>query len=49
MLGLRNGQPGARKWRQVWSDARLKNLAPAEVARRARREMTQAGVAPALA
>jgi tRNA-dihydrouridine synthase A len=26
MLGLRNGQPGARRWRQVWSDHRLKGL-----------------------
>ena len=25
MLGLRHGQAGARKWRQVWSDHRLKN------------------------
>lgn len=33
MLGLRNGLPGARHWRQVWSDHRLKNLAPAEVAK----------------
>jgi tRNA-dihydrouridine synthase A len=24
MLGLWNGQPGARRWRQVWSDHRLK-------------------------
>jgi tRNA-dihydrouridine synthase A len=24
MLGLRNGEPGARRWRQVWSDHRLK-------------------------
>jgi len=36
MLGLWNGAPGARKWRQVWSDHRLKSLAPTEVARRAR-------------
>ncbi len=28
MLGLRNGLPGARKWRQVWSDHRLKALEP---------------------
>ena len=28
MLGLRNGEPGARRWRQVWSDHRLKNDAP---------------------
>ncbi len=24
MLGLRHGMPGARRWRQVWSDHRLK-------------------------
>lgn len=28
MLGLRNGLPGSRRWRQVWSDHRLKALAP---------------------
>jgi len=28
MLGLRHGLPGARKWRQVWSDHRLKALHP---------------------
>ena len=32
MLGLRNGLAGARKWRQVWSDHRLKATAPAQVA-----------------
>jgi tRNA-dihydrouridine synthase A len=31
MLGLRNGLPGARRWRQVWSDHRLKHLPPSEV------------------
>lgn len=31
MLGLRNGLPGARRWRQVWSDHRLKNENPAAV------------------
>ena len=31
MLGLRNGLPGARRWRQVWSDHRLKDLPPREV------------------
>jgi tRNA-dihydrouridine synthase A len=31
MLGLHNGLPGARRWRQVWSDHRLKGAAPAEV------------------
>ncbi len=28
MLGLRHGLPGSRRWRQVWSDHRLKSLAP---------------------
>jgi len=32
MLGLRHGQAGARKWRQVWSDHRLKNQPVSEVA-----------------
>ncbi|APW38949.1 tRNA dihydrouridine(20/20a) synthase DusA [Rhodoferax koreense] len=31
MLGLRHGLPGARRWRQVWSDHRLKTLPPREV------------------
>ena len=31
MLGLRHGLPGARKWRQVWSDHRLKALPAREV------------------
>jgi tRNA-dihydrouridine synthase A len=31
MLGLRHGLPGARKWRQVWSDHRLKGLPAREV------------------
>ena len=31
-LGLWNGQPGARRWRQVWSDHRLKTLPAREVA-----------------
>jgi len=35
MLGLRNGQPGARRWRQVWSDHRLKTTDPREVMARA--------------
>ena len=33
MLGLRHGQPGARKWRQVWSVHKLKHLPAREVAR----------------
>ncbi|MBI5717587.1 MAG: tRNA dihydrouridine(20/20a) synthase DusA [Burkholderiales bacterium] len=31
MMGLRNGQPGARRWRQVWSDARLRHENPVRV------------------
>ena len=31
MLGLRHGLPGARRWRQVWSDHRLKHLSASEV------------------
>jgi tRNA-dihydrouridine synthase A len=33
MLGLWNGTPGARRWRQVWSNHHLKTLPAAEVAR----------------
>ena len=36
MMGLWNGTPGARLWRQVWSDHRLKAEPPAAVAKRAR-------------
>jgi tRNA-dihydrouridine synthase A len=36
ILGLRNGTPGARRWRQVWSDHRLHRQPPAEVSRLAR-------------
>ncbi len=36
MLGLRHGLPGARRWRQVWSDHRLKHLPAREVAAQAR-------------
>lgn len=31
MLGLRHGQRGARRWRQVWSNHKLKPLPPREV------------------
>ncbi|MBA3057750.1 MAG: tRNA dihydrouridine(20/20a) synthase DusA [Gammaproteobacteria bacterium] len=31
MLGLRHGLPGARRWRQVWSDHKLKGLSAREV------------------
>lgn len=34
-LGLRNGQPGARRWRQVWSDHRLRGESPRAVQARA--------------
>ncbi len=39
MLGLRHGQAGARKWRQVWSDHRLKNQAVSEVAALAKKQL----------
>jgi tRNA-dihydrouridine synthase A len=39
MMGLRLGEPGARRWRQVWSDHRLRELPPSEVMRRARDAM----------
>ena len=35
MLGLRHGLPGARRWRQVWSDHHLKTLPAREVMARA--------------
>ena len=35
MLGLWNGTPGARRWRQVWSNHRLKDQPAAQVARMA--------------
>jgi len=40
MLGLRNGLPGARRWRQVWSDHRLRELDPNEVMARAHASAT---------
>ncbi|WP_342617299.1 tRNA dihydrouridine(20/20a) synthase DusA [Rhodoferax sp. GW822-FHT02A01] len=36
MLGLRHGLPGARKWRQAWSDHRHKGLSAREVLKIAR-------------
>jgi tRNA-dihydrouridine synthase A len=41
MLGLRHGMPGARKWRQVWSDHRLKGLPAREVLAHARAATSQ--------
>ena len=35
MLGLWHAQPGARLWRQVWSDSRLKDLSPLDVMQKA--------------
>ena len=35
MLGLRHGLAGSRRWRQVWSDHRLKTLPAREVMARA--------------
>jgi tRNA-dihydrouridine synthase A len=43
MLGLRNGMPGARRWRQVWSDHRLKHESPHAVLQRARESMLEFG------
>ena len=45
MLGLYHGRRGARLWRQVWSDHRLKPLPPREVLARAHAAMAQAAVA----
>jgi len=39
MMGLRNGQPGARRWRQVWSDAQRRRDDPARVMAAARAAM----------
>jgi len=39
MMGLVHGLPGARRWRQVWSDHTLKDTAPAQVMQLARRAM----------
>jgi tRNA-dihydrouridine synthase A len=47
MLGLRHGQPGARRWRQVWSDHRLKHLGAAEVSALALEAMREASSQPA--
>jgi tRNA-dihydrouridine synthase A len=39
IMGLWNGTPGARRWRQVWSDHRLKSQPPAEVHRLAQQAL----------
>ena len=43
MLGLRHGLPGSRRWRQVWSDHRLKGLPAREVMAQARTKPTSVG------
>ena len=45
MLGLWNGTAGARRWRQVWSDHRLKSHPPEAVAALAREARTGAPAA----
>ncbi|MDB5931115.1 MAG: tRNA-U16,U17-dihydrouridine synthase [Polaromonas sp.] len=42
MLGLRHGLAGSRRWRQVWSDHRLKALLPHEVMALAHNSLEQA-------
>jgi tRNA-dihydrouridine synthase A len=42
MMGLYNGVPGARKWRQVWSDHKLKQCPAREVM-----DLAHAAMAPA--
>ncbi len=49
MLGLRNGQPGARRWRQIWSDQSLKGETPLEVSCLARAALRASARDPALA
>ena len=39
MMGLYHGLPGARRWRQVWSDHKLKGQAPEQVMQLARLAM----------
>ena len=48
MLGLRNGLPGARRWRQIWSDPRLKDGPPQAALTLARAAVNQQN-APAAA
>jgi tRNA-dihydrouridine synthase A len=47
MMGLRLGQAGARRWRQVWSDHSLRELPPAEVMRCAQRALGEVPAAAA--
>ena len=43
MLGLRHGLPASRRWRQVWSDHRLKGLPPHDIMALAHR-LSETGV-----
>ncbi len=47
MLGLRHGLPGSRRWRQVWSDHRLKGLPPHQVMALAHQPVIEADQAAA--
>ncbi|TNF63449.1 MAG: tRNA dihydrouridine(20/20a) synthase DusA [Burkholderiales bacterium] len=49
MLGLRHGLRGARRWRQVWSDHRLKPLPPRQVWAMAQEHVVQVSDAEAAA
>jgi tRNA-dihydrouridine synthase A len=42
MLGLRHGLPGARRWRQAWSDHRLRDHDPRDVMALAHQPLAQA-------
>ena len=42
MLGLRHGLAGSRRWRQVWSDHRLKDMPPRDVMALAQNGMCEA-------
>jgi tRNA-dihydrouridine synthase A len=48
MLGLRQGEPGARRWRQVWSDASLKQRDVRDVWRLARQQRLASAAAATL-
>ena len=49
MMGLRNGLPGARRWRQVWSDPKLKAGSPQVAHALASRALADAAAAQAAA
>ncbi|MDE2614009.1 MAG: tRNA dihydrouridine(20/20a) synthase DusA [Burkholderiales bacterium] len=49
MINLRHGQPGARHWRQVWSDARWRDESPVRVSALARAAMAPHNAAAVVA